>query len=591
MKIIIKEQYKSIKSQDEFELPDFCVLTGKNGSGKSHLLEALSNNTLSKIEQEGQELKNILYIGFNQLSLHSEDSWHPERITKKIQDAWSSFAISRHRFMNGTYISNDQILAHIHDSVHKEFAKKVFRDTHKSPSEISESDFFDSFDVSFMDVNKNLFSTQIGLIFKDYHIKLDENDYNEFCQKNGRPVSRPVLNTEEFQNKYGSPPWDYLNQIFDEVNIPYIANNPLKDRKETPFTFKLIDKDKGFEIPTHSLSTGEKILMSLALAIYITKSDYDKPELLLLDEPDAALHPSMTQKMVQIIKHHIVYKSKIPTIITTHSPTTVIASDGIAIYQMTRGNSIPEKVSTQKAIELLSGEIPFLKISNDKRRQVFVESKYDVQYYEQLLNILIRVEKIDSEPIFLTARSSNGSNCTDVIELVSNLYKNGNDQVYGIIDWDKKNKSNERIIVLGENERYSIENYLLDPLLIGLLLIRERKINITDFDISSFCTYSEANKMTSVDAQNIIDKVLSDLNLNYGNKVKYSLYNGWDLEISEEFNLYQGHDLEKLYKSKYPSLKSYHKENSLKIDIIDKIINDYPQYSPSKIFGTIKKVK
>lgn len=37
--VSIKTKFKSLQPVDLFELPDFCVLTGKNGSGKSHLFE------------------------------------------------------------------------------------------------------------------------------------------------------------------------------------------------------------------------------------------------------------------------------------------------------------------------------------------------------------------------------------------------------------------------------------------------------------------------------------------------------------------------------------------------------------------------
>ena len=46
MKITINNPYKSLKSGVNFNLPKFTVLTGKNGSGKSHLMEALSSDNI-----------------------------------------------------------------------------------------------------------------------------------------------------------------------------------------------------------------------------------------------------------------------------------------------------------------------------------------------------------------------------------------------------------------------------------------------------------------------------------------------------------------------------------------------------------------
>lgn len=280
-----------------------------------------------------------------------------------------------------------------------------------------------------------------------------------------------------------------------EPNIPYEVNSPAGTRIESNFVFRLKDRKQGFEISSMDLSTGEKVLMSLALAIYNTGGDMGKPDLLLLDEPDAGLHPSMSKMMVDVLNKNIVVGNNIPTIISTHSPTTIIASEGISIYQMIRGNNIPTKIATQEAVELLSLGIPFLKISNDKRRQIFVESKYDVNYYELLTNIFSKFETLQCEPIFLSARTSNGSNCTDVIDIVNNLTSNGNDQVYGIIDWDGSNTLKNRVLVLGEKDRYSIENYLLDPLLMGLLFIRECKFNFSYFGIESLNKYSDLGKL------------------------------------------------------------------------------------------------
>jgi len=202
----------------------------------------------------------------------------------------------------------------------------------------------------------------------------------------------------------------------------------------------------------------------------------------------------------------------------------------------------------------------------------------------------LRIDKIESEPIYLPARTSNGSNCNDVIEVVNNLYANGNEQIYGIIDWDNNNESKNRIIVLGENERYSIENYLLDPLMMGLLFIREAKMPISEFGFGTISKYSEIGNLQPEEAQMIIDKVLNNLGLFSANVIEYDLYNNWKLNISSEFNLFQGHDLESLYKRKYPFLNIYQREDGLKKDVIQKIVNDFPEFVPKRIFDTIKKI-
>jgi hypothetical protein len=241
----------------------------------------------------------------------------------------------------------------------------------------------------------------------------------------------------------------------------------------------------------------------------------------------------------------------------------------------------------------LTDDIPFLKITTEKRRQMGVENINDVNYYEQITNIYSRLEILPCSPVYISTRKSKhtGSNCSDVQALVKNLNGNGNDSVYGIIDRDTSNKSEGQIIVLGNEERYAIENFLLDPLLMGLLFIREAKVAPNDFGITKISTYSEINKLEIIDAQNIIDKILSDLGLDSENKLEYKLYNNWTLKVSPEFCNYRGHDIEELYKQKYPFLNAYNKEEMLKKDIINKVLNDYPQFAPLSIIETIRKIK
>jgi ABC-type multidrug transport system ATPase subunit len=593
MEIKIIQEHKSINPPCEFDLPNFSVLTGKNGSGKTHLLEAIADNAKSQVYINGTLIKNVRYIGFNGLNPNIAETCDPQTIIQHIKNSWTNYSNGVISYRQNEPSNNDinRLCDYISsDDNSRKYVIRTIEGTKKDFDKLTEDDFSDYFDISYLGQN-DFFTAQFALIFKNYHKRQEENDYNEYRQAKGKIVSKPVLTKKEFEEKFGIPPWDFVNKILLETKIPYEVNSPIGTRLESNFTFKLKDRSAGFEISSMDLSTGEKVLMSLALAIYNTGGDLGKPDLLLLDEPDAGLHPSMSKMMVDVLNKNIVLDNKIPTVISTHSPTTIIASDGISIYQMIRGNNIPTKIATQQAVEILSSDIPFLKISNDKRRQVFVESKYDVNYYEILTNIYARIEHLPSEPIYLPARTSNGSNCTDVIDIVNNLSKNGNDQVYGIIDWDTTNPSAGKIIVLGENERYAIENYLLDPLLMGLLFLRERKLNFSDFTLTSYSNYSDINKLTQADAQLIVDKVLNDLGLFSTNIKPCNFQNGWSLNISQEFNLHQGHDLEALYKSKYRFLNSYQREDGLKKDIIEKVINDYPSFAPRQIFETILKIK
>ena len=95
LKIKINSTYKSI-SPCEFELPYFSVLTGKNGSGKSHLLQAISNNTISQtFITDSLIARNIRYIGFNGLNPTINEICNPTTITQFIKNAYTRFSTSR----------------------------------------------------------------------------------------------------------------------------------------------------------------------------------------------------------------------------------------------------------------------------------------------------------------------------------------------------------------------------------------------------------------------------------------------------------------------------------------------------------------
>ncbi len=590
IEITIVKPYKSITAPCVFELPSFAVLTGKNGSGKTHLLEAISKKEFSKIKYDGKSISDIKYIAFNGLNPVIKEQGDIKDITKFVNDVWDRLQNNLKEFpsniFNNAIVNNSSIHNKKLPANYIEFIHKVIELKKVKINKLTEDDLLDYCDVSYM--NEDFFTAQFALIFMNYHRLWVENKFEAFLKETAENTKEP-LTDEEFSDRYGERPWDFVNKILSRLEIPYQVNRPESLSLDVPYNLSLKD-DNGTEIHFPDLSTGEKVLMSLALAVYNTDSNSKKPDLLLIDEPDAPLHPSMSAKLIEVLNEEIVKKSHIPVIITTHSPTTVIAASGIPIYLKDRGQSSPIKTTTSSAIEELSSKIPFLRISNEKRRQVFVESKYDVKYYEQLVNVIMKYNSLPSEPIFLPVRTSNGSNCEDVKKIVQDLYDNGNQDIYGIIDWDNHNSSKDRILVLGEGNRYAIENYLLDPLLTGLLFLREKEKTTVDYSITSFSRYTEIDRMSEEDAQRIIDQILSDLGLQSTNKVSYKLYNQWSLSLTKEFCCHQGHDLETLYKVKYPFLRSYNKEDALKSDIISKVIEDYYQFMPLDILDVIQRI-
>ncbi|MEL6442545.1 MAG: hypothetical protein AAFQ80_25300 [Cyanobacteria bacterium J06621_8] len=88
MQIKFVQAYNSIEQFDPVDLADFTVLTGVNGSGKSHLLEAIKNK---KVVIAGMEQANIIHFNYESFRLDNEAAFNAQQITEEKSEAWNIF--------------------------------------------------------------------------------------------------------------------------------------------------------------------------------------------------------------------------------------------------------------------------------------------------------------------------------------------------------------------------------------------------------------------------------------------------------------------------------------------------------------------
>ncbi|MGL6607005.1 AAA family ATPase [Aeromonas hydrophila] len=402
----------------------------------------------------------------------------------------------------------------------------------------------------------------------------------------------PTLSDEEFSRVYGPKPWVLVNEILAKAGLTYEVVNPEAIDTESTYRLRLVDRDTGTEISANDLSTGEKVLMSLALAIYNTQESSGKPDVLILDEPDAPLHPQYSRLLIETLRDVVVSKAGVQVVITTHSPSTVAMCPDNSLFEISRDTKTPEMVSISRGLEVLTDGIPHLKISTDDRRQIFVESKLDVIYFQKLYQITSRFFTIGYTPIFLEPHSGT-SNCTDVQSIANRLHESGSDLVRGIIDWDGKNIDKHPIYVLGGGNRYAIENYVLDPLFLGLALVRLGKRRLSDLSIPHLHTYIDAAKLTNEEAQRISDYITQIAGISNASTADCELHNGWVLKLPTEFLMMRGHDWEASVLSRIPELNAICSRNGdagLKLGIMQ-VIEEYPQFLSIDISKTLLALK
>ena len=586
MKVSIRKNHKSILIIQDFELPDFVVLTGKNGSGKSHLMEAMTlPDRCLVFDDEGKQLSQIKYIQFNGLNPHVNELCEYLGLTNNRKQAWNNIKNYLQDFGNyrrNHHWSIEQYMNSTDDR--KRVLGRWVKLSKGNVDDITEEFFADNYEIS----SNEMFSSQFASIFKLYQIRVIENEFNEYLnEKKGQ--HNKVLSDEEFEKIYGPKPWELINRMLSRAGLTYQVNHPEGTNKELDFKLHLKDVNTGTEIQVNDLSTGEKVLMSLALSIYNTKEETARPDVLLIDEPDAALHPEFSKVLVSAIEESIVKEAKVKVIISTHSPMTVALSPEESIFLMDKQRSMPVQISKQQAVNILTKDLDNVRLSMENRRQVFVESQYDVQYYNRIVKLI--GTPLPTVPQFLPPKSSSGSNCDEVSSIVNALRGYGNDLVYGIKDFDTTNHSNSYVLVLGENQRYAIDNYVFDPIYVAFLLVRERILKTETLGLPAL-SYVQLSQLDDAGVQTMIDYVIKSLGFDTGNSVTYTVQSGKQFKATQEYFLFRGHDLEDRIKDTRKPLWKIAQggDNVLKNHVLDTVWTDYPGFISTDFVDLFMKI-
>lgn len=484
----------------------------------------------------------------------------------------------------------------------KQFEKlKLFIEQH--PERITDLQLFkDRIPNDYHPTTHDIFNQNFSTVFDNYQKLEFENLFNEFLHKY-KKKEVCYLKSDNFIEKYGQAPWKIINEILDSVDIPYEFKVPNENDYSPylPYEPKFIKKDIETEVKISELSSGEKILIALAFALYNNEHATQLPKVLLLDETDASLHPSMSKQYLKILKETFVKKLGIKVIITTHSPSTVALADEQDIFVVENSEQRIRKCSKDEALSVLTAGVPSLSINYENRKQVFVESPFDVKYYDAIYKILSPYLNKEVSLNFISSGDSrtdrNGdpvANCSQVKHITQTMRSHGNKSCFGIIDWDLNNKETEEgIIVNALNNQYSIENCLLNPLFIGLLILITKngpynEVEYTFRDLDSSCS----NTLKTIHDW-ILTKISSQFTTSDNNFTSIQLNNGLVIKTPQWFTHHQGHELETKILQVIPELNSLKrgKEEALKLEIINRVYEDCPELIPVNFKEVFQRIQ
>ena len=170
---------------------------------------------------------------------------------------------------------------------------------------------------------------------------------------------------QDLMDEYRSnhrPPWEALREVLAQMReeagedglFDFEFSDPENDAIDMGnferFGFRAVmtNRTTGAQYKLDSLSSGEKVLMALCLIAFNQRLGRQRPKLLLLDEIDAVLHPSMVAALVAALKSLFVDRGT-PVLMTSHCPMTVASLEESHIFRLSRSEEHVEVRSTTKA--------------------------------------------------------------------------------------------------------------------------------------------------------------------------------------------------------------------------------------------------
>ena len=502
MKISLLNVKAPLSSYKTEELPEFVILTGVNGVGKTALLNGL------KFSVDNPKLSLGLRGAAPQVSVSIEGEKFSQHELVYLGTDWPALESSTMKVMScATDLKKEY--DYIQMALSSGIPNKVVENLSKRGVEIKLGmkfeEIFDEFEANHRPVTFQIKNSSESLL-SDINMYFLTYKADYMARTSYRGWSH-----EKFTELYGEEPWLLLNQLMADSDMPYQFTEPKNSDYTSDFTLTLFEKSDTIykrEIDPKHLSSGEKVILNLILRVFIGIVKNSAPRLFLLDEPDAHLHPQLTKTFIDTLYNMLVKKFKAKVIMTTHSPSTVALAPEGSVYEMSKNPTrIIQSKSKSATISLLTAGYLFV---GENTKYVLVEDDDDVMFYSTIYGHLNKENRLphDKQLVFISASRKEASGGKTVVSSwVTKLSNSGlNDLIFGLIDKDVNNSSSKNIELI---ERYSIENYLIDPILVfAVLLHKDVAPKINNMDLAFGDEY-KLREMGSDQLQFIADYIFS----------------------------------------------------------------------------------
>lgn len=325
-------------------------------------------------------------------------------------------------------------------------------------------------------------------------IQMLDDEIQTNIEITGNNISYKELNkviadeTKERCKSLGKDITSFYNHAIGTNDYEVIIDSDVNISKGTTYTTKIKDKNTGVESDILSCGTGYQSMIILSiLETYVKISQKNSSYILLIEEPEVYLHPTLQRKMIDTL---ITISDSNQVLFTSHSPITVskLASSQIKLVKKIEGVAIIEDIDPNIVIEELGIKADDILVN---KGIIFVEGKDDKAVIELLLNkieegLSNKINIIDAGncenlkfyanaeilinnkftiPTLIIRDTDTKEPSKRKQELFNDIKKVRNNPLSEEI----QDRINESIVVL---EGYSLEGYFIDRLLlenIGLL--------------------------------------------------------------------------------------------------------------------------
>lgn len=427
-------RYKSLQEGFEWnDIPPFAVITGVNGIGKTQLMEVIKGwsekpNSRGQIPQIVREIfstrghENLIFsentarrgLSLNGLVEYVKDKDQRLLTLRNLdqqiinyqrpisgwrqQYSQSTDKVEQLQLENNIRIHEEQIRNLENEKLnvpiyaYDEELKRIAKRLDKNVEDLTEDE-----------IRQNAIDNFESLTTVDELTTFIANE-NLRYMKRVTYLAETHQREEEDMLVAQERPYQTINRIFRQYGFDYFEMlNPFPIDRKLNGEIRFQGKE-GEIVDYDSLSSGEQAIVQFVIWSYGQDFRGNRLNTMVLDEPDAHLHPSMCKMMVEIFSEISAKKEigggGIRIIITTHSPSTVAFTPEGSLFVMQRetdNKRVIRPTTSEDAVEILSdGIFTFsramsnftLLSSSPKQNLVFVEGKTDVRHFTKAIQVL-----------------------------------------------------------------------------------------------------------------------------------------------------------------------------------------------------------